>query len=408
MNKHPMQSILLALLAVPLPSWAGTPSYASSATPRPVGSFARRGSLSATSSITPRSASRPASPTERPPVLPEASLPNLKTPLNLHYARMGEDAATGLFSARLRTRAADLPPLLSIMDSASVNGAGEAEAGADSARVRDPGGVADVEHLLSVLHAQQYPTRASCSSVRLLMVQYQQGSLEGVGSLLKLVALGLAGKSSGGLHRGPMLRWPHHTYAALLPPLSPEAAYSNRTLIWGVDLSPSLELTRASWAWDAASGAEASPVVHGLPLRCASTRGGGALGCFLQPLSSCSVADLSWEELTAVSCRVGCSREGKPHSPCPTSGAAGRPQRARRHGASQVAGGVGGYNRHFCCTRSQSLLPTPSAGFSPQEPCGLPPSSGRAACRGTLSTPRVGRCAGGLRLQTPAPRAGSL
>ena len=90
------------------------------------------------------------------------------------------------------------------MASSSANGADEAdvhEAGADILRVRDPEGVADVEHLLSVLHAQQHPPRASCSSVRLLVVQYQQGSLEGVGSLLKLVALGLAGKWSYIGHR---------------------------------------------------------------------------------------------------------------------------------------------------------------------------------------------------------------
>ena len=52
--------------------------------------------------------------------------------------------------------------------------------------------------------------------------------------------------------------------------------------------------------WDSDTGAEARPRVHGLQLQCAAGRGGGALGCFLEPLSSCSVADLTWEELAQV------------------------------------------------------------------------------------------------------------
>lgn len=103
-----------------------------------------------------------------------------------------------------------------------------------------------------------------------------------------------------------------------LPPH--QAAWSNRTLIWGADLTPLFDLSRP--AWEASRGANRT-VVHGVPLSCDASRGGGAYNCFFgecclcrrrrrstpggplrrptaEPLSSCSLADVTWEELRGL------------------------------------------------------------------------------------------------------------
>lgn len=134
--------------------------------------------------------------------------------------------------------------------------------GRDSGGAFDADGATAVGDILRALHAQQHPPRASCGSRRLLVTQFAPTSFEGIGSLLKQVVLGLA-----------------------------EAAYANRTLVWGLDLSYMFERSRAVWRDDGARG----PVpVAGAALDCSGwTRGGGPYECFFAPLSSCSLLDAS-------------------------------------------------------------------------------------------------------------------
>lgn len=132
----------------------------------------------------------------------------------------------------------------------------------------NPNGLRRVRTLLRMLALQQHPPKHSCSSSRLLVLQFPS-SLEGLGSVIHTIVVALA-----------------------------EAMYSNRTVVWGLELTPLLERPRALWQAPCSRGEAAGcPAVHGLPLRCDWGGGGGAYNCLFEPLSTCSLADATWEEL---------------------------------------------------------------------------------------------------------------
>jgi hypothetical protein len=139
----------------------------------------------------------------------------------------------------------------------------------------DERGLRHLHTLIGLLHAQQHPPKTTCASQRLLVLQAPVPPSEGIGSILLTVAMGLA-----------------------------EAAYSNRTLVWGADLSDSLEQGRLEWqaAQQSAScatslGHDGCLLIRGVPVSCEMGGGGGAYGCIFKPLSSCSLADVQWNEL---------------------------------------------------------------------------------------------------------------
>ena len=121
------------------------------------------------------------------------------------------------------------------------------------------------------LHAQQHPSAASCTTRRLLLTQFDAKSFEGIGSLLKQVMLGLA-----------------------------EAAYANRTLVWGLDMGYMFERSRE--VWQGQDGGGGSVPAGDLLVDCSGWRGagGGPYACFFRPLSSCSLLNVSGPELAAL------------------------------------------------------------------------------------------------------------
>lgn len=126
-------------------------------------------------------------------------------------------------------------------------------------------GVRYVDSLVRLIHARQHPPQTECRSTRLLLIKSPEISFEGLGSVLSLITLGLA-----------------------------EAMYSNRTLVWGAELTPLLELSRAVWSAPNAS-------VRGTALDCSQAdKGGGAFSCLFEPISSCSLADVAPSEITAL------------------------------------------------------------------------------------------------------------
>ena len=138
-------------------------------------------------------------------------------------------------------------------------------ASSDSNRSADAAGQLYVQTLLRLLHARQHPPQNECRSTRLLLVKSPEISYEGLGSVLSLLTLGLA-----------------------------EAMYSNRTLVWGAELTPLLDLSRTVWT-------APNPSARGVTLDCTrADRGGGAYSCFFEPLSACSLADASPAELVAL------------------------------------------------------------------------------------------------------------
>jgi hypothetical protein len=122
--------------------------------------------------------------------------------------------------------------------------------------------VAAMMEIMDALHAQQHPIKESCATRRLLVMQVPVRRFEGLGSFLKGIILGLA-----------------------------EAAYENRTLIWGLDQSLIVEMSRDAWINETGSAK------RDFNLTCDWKMGGGSYGCLFMPLSSCSLTDLTWKEL---------------------------------------------------------------------------------------------------------------
>lgn len=137
-----------------------------------------------------------------------------------------------------------------------------------------------IRKIMDAIHKQQHPPRSTCKSRRLLIVQFSH-TMEGIGSLLKHLTAGLA-----------------------------EAAHSNRTLIWGLDLPYSFGHTRRLWQ----SAAQHKPLsISGIDVFCDNGwlhQGGGPYSCFFQPLSTCSLEDADIEELVELG-RRGFSDESR-------------------------------------------------------------------------------------------------
>ena len=131
-----------------------------------------------------------------------------------------------------------------------------------------------VKLMLQQLHVQQHPPKAACRNQRLLVVQFIN-SFEGLGSILKLVTLGLA-----------------------------EAAHSNRTLIFGLHPLPHMfEKSRDEWFNKKTATGKHKVMIKGMEFDCGYDEsdvgydGSGPYACFFQPLSSCTIKDISFREL---------------------------------------------------------------------------------------------------------------
>lgn len=124
--------------------------------------------------------------------------------------------------------------------------------------------------IFEAIYKQQNPIKESCKTRRLLLTQFSQHSFEGIGSVLRMIQMGMA-----------------------------EAAFSNRTLIFGLDLPYLFEKTKDIWRNKNKYHYNDLVNVSNIGLECGSWvgQGGGSYNCFFQPLSSCSLGDLSYQEL---------------------------------------------------------------------------------------------------------------
>jgi hypothetical protein len=121
-----------------------------------------------------------------------------------------------------------------------------------------------IKKLMKYLHDHQHPPKESCKSRRLLITQFIQGNFEGLGSIIKVIMMGLS-----------------------------EAAHSNRTLIWGLDLPFIFERARDEW-FNKDLSEEHRTFIKGFGFDCESSiQGGGPYGCFFEQLSTCSIEDIS-------------------------------------------------------------------------------------------------------------------
>jgi hypothetical protein len=136
--------------------------------------------------------------------------------------------------------------------------------------------VALVQQMLAQLHAQQHPPKEECKTRRLLVTQFAN-SFEGLGSILKLVLLGLA-----------------------------EAAHENRTLIWGLDLPFMFENSREEWYDNTTYTGRHDVHIQGrdgFQFDCGSYTyydGSGPYACFFQALSTCTMDDVSFAEMRGM------------------------------------------------------------------------------------------------------------
>lgn len=129
----------------------------------------------------------------------------------------------------------------------------------------------NMKKIMKYLQDQQHPPKESCKSRRLLMTQFIQGNFEGLGSIIKVIMMGIA-----------------------------EAAHSNRTLIWGLDLPFIFERARHEWYnKDLEEGHKT--FIKGFEFDCGSSyQGGGPYGCFFEQLSTCTIEDISGTELLQI------------------------------------------------------------------------------------------------------------
>lgn len=127
-----------------------------------------------------------------------------------------------------------------------------------------------IRDIMEVIHAKQHPPKEECKSRRLMIVQMSSTSFEGTGSILKQAMIAMA-----------------------------VAMHSNRTLVWGLGLPFMFEHSKELWAGPTRKKLK----IMDKDLDCATNADptGGPYGCFFQPLSTCTVNDISPEELLAFS-----------------------------------------------------------------------------------------------------------
>jgi len=108
-----------------------------------------------------------------------------------------------------------------------------------------------------LLRHQQFPPdpATDCLTRRLLVLRFDAGNFEGLGSTLLTLSEGLA-----------------------------EAAHSNRTLVWGLANPTTADTMKAAWS----------------PETCGPFANGGAYSCLIKPISSCSFLDVSNAEAVAL------------------------------------------------------------------------------------------------------------
>ena len=132
-----------------------------------------------------------------------------------------------------------------------------------------------VKTIMRQLHRQQHPPKETCKHRRILVTQFAN-SFEGMGSILKLVLLGLA-----------------------------EAAHENRTLVWGLDLPFMFENSREEWFDNRTATGQRVVDIKGIhEFDCGDYDyydGSGPYSCFFQALSTCTIDDVSFTELNQMS-----------------------------------------------------------------------------------------------------------
>lgn len=126
-----------------------------------------------------------------------------------------------------------------------------------------------VRDILYVIHKKQQLSRADCRTRRLMVVQMSSTSFEGIGSLLKQIQFSVA-----------------------------VAMHSNRSMIWGIGFPFMFEHSKDVWDGPGNSAVQ----VNGQTLNCSQADPlAGPIGCFFEPLTSCSLADVAPAEMLEFS-----------------------------------------------------------------------------------------------------------
>jgi hypothetical protein len=133
----------------------------------------------------------------------------------------------------------------------------------------------EVENLLKIIHANQFPGRSKCYSRRLQLLDMSDASFEGIGSVLREIMFALA-----------------------------IALHSNRTLIWGLHMPMLFKYSHELLInYDEYESLKLSIPTGELSmvLNCKANNIGdyisGPYRCFFRPISSCSLDDVSHQEL---------------------------------------------------------------------------------------------------------------
>lgn len=120
--------------------------------------------------------------------------------------------------------------------------------------------------LIKVIYSKQHPKKELCTSTRFTVLHMRTTTLEGLGSILKQVQMGVAA-----------------------------SMHSNRTLVWG--LAPPFLFEHTQELWQTAS---APMRIGDHPVDCTGKDDvlGGPYECFFEAISSCSLRDASPAELS--------------------------------------------------------------------------------------------------------------
>lgn len=122
-----------------------------------------------------------------------------------------------------------------------------------------------IQDIIDVIHKKQQPAKEDCKKKRLLALQMSSTSFEGTGSLLKQAMLSLA-----------------------------ISMHSNRTMVWGLGYPFLFEHSKDVWDSDNYEEVQINNEI----LDCSQPDpAAGAYGCFFEPLTTCSLDDLTAAEL---------------------------------------------------------------------------------------------------------------
>ena len=123
-----------------------------------------------------------------------------------------------------------------------------------------------IKDLVELIAKSQLVSKESCKARRLLVMETISNSFEGTGSIIKSIILTIA-----------------------------QAMHSNRTVIWGLDMSKSFQLSRELWSSSSAN----ELFIGDRKFDCITDADshGGPFGCFFQRVSTCTLEDVSKAEL---------------------------------------------------------------------------------------------------------------